>query len=543
MKNFTPFPSLILLGFVLAMLPLSASRPNILFCISDDQSWEHASAYGYKAIHTPSFDRVAAEGILFNNAFSPSPGCSPTRASMLTGRHIWQIENAGTHASSFPMKYITYPDLLEQNGYFVGATGKMWSPGNYEASGRTRNPAGPNFSKYKLDPPYKGIRDTDYARNFEYFLEQRPEGQPFCFWFGTSEPHRVFEKGSGLKAGKKLEDVVVPTFLPDTPEIRSDILDYCVEIEWFDSHLGRIIQKLEEIDELDNTLIIVTSDNGMAFPRAKANLYEYGFHMPLAIRWGNEVKGGRVVDDVVCFVDLTATIVEASGVKHPGGKYPLSGNSIMNILKSSKEGIVDPSREYIVAGRERHSSSRFNSLAYPQRALRTQDYLYIRNFKPERWPAGAPQKYDPVPKRPRFKGVEAVSYQPAEPLEDVPLGPEHGGYHDIDACPSLTFLIENRDDPEIRPYFDLAVAKRPAEELYDIKKDPGCLNNLAENPDFADIKEELWNKLAVELRTTGDPRIYDSDIFETYQRYSSLRYFPVPDWAKEGKVPTPNWAN
>lgn len=530
----------VILAFLIAQAV--SGRPNILFCISDDQSWEHASAYGYKAVHTPNFDRVAAEGVLFNNAFSPSPGCSPTRASMLTGRHIWQIENAGTHASSFPQQYVSYPDLLEQAGYVIGYTGKPWGPGNWEASGRTRNPAGPEYNELRNKPPFKGIRDTDYAANFVEFMGQRPAGQPFCFWYGGSEPHRGFEEGSGLKSGKKLEDVVVPAFLPDTPEIRSDILDYLVEIEWFDTHLGRMLDHLDQIGELDNTLVIVTSDNGMAFPRAKANLYEYGFHMPLAIRWGNQVKGGRVVDDLVGFVDLTATILEAAGVGHPG-VYPLSGRSIMNILKSSREGIVDRAREFVLAGRERHSSSRFHSLAYPMRAIRTHDYLYIRNFKPERWPAGAPQKYDPAPKRPRFTGVEAVSYEPAKPLEDAELGPPHDGYHDIDACPSLTFLVDNRDDPAIRPFFELAVAKRPAEELYDIRTDPGCIHNLAADPQYRDVRENLWKRLSAELEKTGDPRISGSDIFETYQRYSSIRYFPIPDWARHGDVPTPNWIN
>lgn len=530
----------VLFASALGYAAVSARQPNILFCISDDQSWEHTSANGYKAISTPAFDRVAREGILFNNAFSPSPGCSPTRASVLIGRHIWQIENAGTHASSFHKKYVTFPDLLEKNGYFIGGTGKLWSPGNYEASGRTRNPAGPIFSKHKLKPPFKGIRDNDYARNFVDFMEQRPKDKPFCFWYGSSEPHRVFEKGAGLKSGKKLEHVKVPTFLPDTPEIRSDILDYCLEIEWFDSHLGRILKHLEEIGELDNTLIIVTSDNGMAFPRAKANVYEYGIHMPLAVRWGEKVPGGRVVDDLVCFVDLTATILEAAGVEHPGD-YPLSGNSIMNILESKKSGIVDQSREFILAGRERHSSSRFNSLSYPQRAIRTQQYLYIRNFKPERWPAGAPQRYDPIPKRPRFKGIEAVEYHPAQSVPDGQLGDPHGGYHDIDACPSLTFLVENRNDPAVKPYFHLAVDKRPQEELYDIRKDPGCIHNLADEPGYKDVAKELWKTMSAELRNTNDPRIEGSDIFESYQRYSSLRYFPIPDWAKSGDVPTPNW--
>jgi N-sulfoglucosamine sulfohydrolase len=527
--------------FALVSTHLFASRPNILFCISDDQSWEHASAYGYKAIDTPNFDRVANEGVLFHNAFAPSPGCSPTRAAVLTGRHIWQIENAGTHGSSFPQKYVTFPDLLEQSGYVIGGTGKLWGPGNYEVSGRDRNPAGPEFSDITLDPPLSGISNWDYASNFDAFLEKLPDDKPFCFWYGGKEPHRFFEKGSGLKAGKKLEDVAVPEFLPDTPEIRSDLLDYCLEIEWFDYHLGKILRKLEEIGELENTLIIVTSDNGMAFPRAKANVYEYGIHVPLAIRWGDEVTGGRSVDDIVGFVDLTATILDAAGVAHPGGDYPLAGRSFMNILESSKSGRVDASRDFILAGRERHSSSRFNSLAYPQRAIRTEDYLYIRNLKSERWPAGAPQKYDPAPNRPKFDGTDSVVLKSAKPIMDAALGDPFGAFQDIDSSPSLSYLIENRDDPRVKPFFELAVAMRPEEELYDIKKDPGCIHNLAASPKYTKVAQALWAKLEAELRETGDPRMEGSDIFESYRRYSGLRYFPIPDWAKTGKVPTPNW--
>lgn len=515
-------------------------RPNILFCISDDQSWEHASAYGYPAINTPSFDRIASEGVLFNNGFAPSPGCSPTRAAMLTGRHIWQIENAGTHASSFPTRYATYPDILADAGYFVGATGKLWSPGN--SKGWDHNPAGPAYQERKLKPPYNGIGKTDYAANFADFLKARPRDQPFCFWYGANEPHRGFSKGMGLKEGKRLEDVRVPSFLPDTPEIRSDILDYCVEIEWFDRHLGMIVEQLDAIGELDNTLIIVTSDNGMAFPRAKANMYEYGFHEPLAVRWGNQVPGGRVVDDVVTFVDLTATILEAAGAEHPNPDLPLAGKSIMNILNSDKSGLVDLDREFIVAGRERHSSSRFNSLAYPQRAIRTQQFLYIRNFKPERWPAGAPQKYRAGDTSKGINEPEAIYLAEAREPEGLELEEMHSGYHDIDACPSLTFLVEHRDDPRFAHFFHLAVDKRPEEELFDIRKDPGCIHNLADDPAYADQKHELWTKLSRTLRDTGDPRMDGNDIFDSYRRYSGIRYFPIPDWATNGEVIHPNWA-
>jgi uncharacterized sulfatase len=485
--------------------PVPARRPNILVAIADDQSFPHTSVYGATFVRTPAFDRIATEGVLFRNAFAASPGCSPSRAALLTGRHTWQLEQAGTHASSFPSKYVTYPDLLEQSGYFVGFTGKGWGPGNWEDS-RTRNPAGPEFSERETEPPYSGISKTDYAANFEEFLKQKPADRPFSFWYGAHEPHRQYEKGAWLKAGKRPEDVTVPPFLPDTEEIRSDLLDYAVEIEWFDTHLARMIEMLDQAGELDNTLIIVTADNGMPFPRAKANAYEYGIHMPLAIRWGARVPGSRVVDDLVGWVDLTATILQAAGVEHPAA-LPLAGRSILDTLESRQQGVIDASRAQVFSARERHSSSRFENWTYPQRALRTPQYLYIRNFKPDRWPAGDPQKFE----------------------EDGTLGPMHGGYHDIDAAPSLTFLVEKRDDPQIRRFFHLAVDKRPAEELFDIQKDPGCLNNLAGQAGHEEVRGQLSTQLEKYLTETEDPRMLgNGDVWESYPRYSPIRKFPPP---------------
>ncbi len=516
----------------LSSTAVADKRPNVLIAISDDQSYPHTSAYGYAAISTPAFDRVAREGVLFRNAFTPAPGCSPMRAAVLTGRNIWQIEHAGTHASSFPAKYDVFQDRLEDAGYFVGYTGKGWAPGNWKVDGWKRNPAGPQFSKRTLQSP-SGINKTDYAGNFGDFLAQRPDGKPFSFWYGASEPHRSFKRGIGRENGLEPDKVRVPSFLPDTPEIRDDILDYCYEIQWFDQHLARMLQMLEDAGELSNTLVIVTSDNGMAFPRAKANVYEDGIHMPLAIAWPERVAGGRIVDDLVNLIDVTATIYQATGVQPPQS-YPLAGCSLMNILSSDTEGIVDHARDAVFSGRERHSSSRYNSLSYPQRCIRTRQYLYIRNFRPERWPAGTPRKFGGggYPKN-------------REVLEQV-LGPEHGGYHDIDACPTLDYLIEHCQDPAIGRYLELATAKRPAEELFDIRKDPGCLDNLAADSQYAEVKEDLAHRLIEYLRQTGDARVTHDDggdIWETYPRYSGLRWFPTPDWADDmpQRVPRQDW--
>lgn len=504
LRHAASFSILILTLLLLATnIAQAAKRPNILLAISDDQSFPYAGAYGIKGLNTPAFDRVAREGVLFKNAFCASPGCSPSRAALLTGRHTWQIEQAGTHASSFPKEYTVYPDILEGAGYHVGYTGKGWGPGNFKISGRERNPAGPAYQKRKMKSP-RGISNKDYAANFADFLKAKPQDAPFCFWFGGHESHRAYGKGLGLKSGKKLADAHVPGFLPDTPEIRSDILDYCFEVEWFDSHLGRMLKLLEARGELDNTIIVVTGDNGMPFPRAKANCYEYGIHVPLAVRWPKQVPGGRTVDDLVGFVDFAPTFLEAAGLKLSN---TLSGSSLLNVLTSKKSGQVDASRTRAYSARERHSSSRYANHTYPIRAMRTPKYLYIRNFRPNRWPAGAPRK---------FAG-------------NGKLGPPHGGYHDIDACPSLTYLVENREAKGIAKYFHLAVDKRPLEELYDIANDPANLNNLAADPKHAALTKRLREEFLAYLKSTGDPRVVDGgEIYEKYKRYSRIRKFPKP---------------
>jgi len=487
--------------------PASDARPNILLAISDDQSYPYASAYGCPGVKTPAFDRIARQGILFTNAICPSPGCAPSRASLLTGRYPWQNEHAGTHASSFPAKLVVYPDLLEKAGYFVGYTGKGWGPGDWEVGGRSRNPAGPEFNKIKIENTTPGVADCDYSANFRLFLEQRPKGMPFCFWYGGKEPHRGYAPGIGLRHGKKPEEARIPPFLPDTPEIRSDILDYCWEIEWFDRHLADMIAALEEAGEFDNTLIVVTSDNGMPFPRAKANVYEYGIHVPMALCWPRRIPGGRTVDDLISFVDLAPTFLDAAGVA-PAGLPGGNGRSLMSILTSNEKGLVDTTREMVFSARERHSSSRYQNLGYPQRALRTQRYLYIRNFKPDRWPAGDPRQLN----------------------ADGSLAPPDSGYCDIDPGPSLSWLITHKTQPQADRFFHLAVDKRAPEELYDIREDPGCLTNLISSAEHAQVLGRLRSQMDDYLRKTNDPRVTgNGDVFETYERYSPIRRFPPPD--------------
>jgi len=450
------------------------TRPNILLAISDDHSWPHASAYGCGFVKTPAFDRIAEQGILFSHAFCPSASCSPSRASLLTGRNIWQNAEAGVHGSLFPKRLKVYTELLEEAGYHVGFTGKSWGPGSWPAGGRTRNPVGKSYGRKKCKPPARGMHSCDYAANFAEFLKDRKPDQPFCFWYGAIEPHRPYQTGIGRDTGKKLESVKVPAFLPDAEVVRSELLDYAFEIEWFDKHLGRMIEILEEMGELDNTLIVVTADNGMPFPGAKMQNYEYSTHVPMAVRWGDFVKGGRVVDDFVSFIDLAPTFLDVAGLRIDD---EMTGRSLMKVFASDKSGRVDKDRGYVLTGKERHSLARPANMCYPIRAVRTDRFLYIRNFKPDRWPSGDGPYYLDMHWWPGYK------------------------------VPTASYILANKDDPEVKRFFEFNTARRPAEELYEVENDPGCLKNLADDSKYARIKEDLWSRLEKDLAEQGDPRV------------------------------------
>ncbi|MCS7025744.1 MAG: sulfatase [Bryobacteraceae bacterium] len=469
-------------------------RPNILLMIADDWGRGHAGAYGAKWLQTPTFDRVAREGVLFTNCFTSNPKCSPSRATILTGRNSWQLKEAVNHYSIFPNEFPVYPDLLEKAGYHVGMTGKGWGPGDYQSTGWPHNPAGREYQKRRLKPPYQGISNVDYAGNFEDFLAARPKGAPFCFWLGTQEPHRVYEPGSGERAGRSLADVVLPKYYPDHRVIRSDMLDYALEVEWMDQQFGKVLAHLERIGELDHTLVVITSDHGMPFPRVKGQIYEDGFHVPLAVRWGQGFQGGRQVEDFINFRDLAPTFLEAAGLKPAPS---MTGKSFLDVLKSNRSGIVDASRDFMLIGKERHDLGRPNDQGYPVRAIRTRDFLYVRNYEPDRWPVGNPET----------------------------------GYRNCDPSPTKDFLTSRFDE-----YYRLSFGKRPAEELYDLKSDPECLRNLAANLKYADIKRKLQAKMNETLRAEGDPRaLGQAEFFDTIQ-YTGPRHHAYDEWLKYQKA-------
>ena len=443
-----------------------------------DQSYEHTSINGCQFVNTPAFDRVAREGILFKNAFVSVPSCNPSRSSVLSGLPFYRLKEASMNHTKWPSEHISlYTDILSQQGYHVGYTGKGCAPTDWKAAGRKTNPAGPLYNEFRIEDG-NGISDIDYARNFDQFLSKKNPNQPFCFWYGAIEPHRVFKKGIGRRLGKDPSNVKVPPYLPDTDEVRSDLLDYAVHIEWFDTHLGNMLKSLERSGELDNTLIIVTSDNGMSFPRAKATCYDSGTHMPLAIRWSKRIIPGRVVADFVSFTDFAPTILKAASVQVP---EEMIGKSILPILLSNQSSQTPDEKEFVITGVERHfPGGRRSGLGYPIRSIRTKEYLYIKNYAPDRWPMGDPEG-------------------PVWPADDPT-----GGFGDCDGSPTKTVIWKNKKtDPDT---YQRAFGKRPAEELYNVIEDPFQMENLAMKPEVKSVKEQLASRLEEELIRTKDPR-------------------------------------
>lgn len=471
--------------------------PNILFCISDDQSFPHTSAYGTKWVETPGFDRVAKEGILFWNAYTPNAKCAPSRSIILTGRNSWQLEDAANHVPYFPDKFGTFAEALRHGGYHIGYTGKGWAPGDPgKRNGQTRELIGPAYNEHTSSPPAQYISANDYAANFEAFLDSKEAATPFFFWYGGFEPHRQYQFQAGItRGGKSLEQIdAVFEFWPNHDTVKTDVLDYAFEIEHFDRHLVRMLDLLEERGELENTIIVVTSDNGMPFPRVKGQTYEYSHHLPLAMMWKKGIANpGRHYEPFVSFTDFAPTFLDVAAVDGEAhGMHPMEGNTLVPVLA---DRIDSNSRSFMVIGKERHDLGRPDDVGYPVRGIIREDYLYLINYKPDRWPSGNPET----------------------------------GYMNTDGSPTKTFILNDRRANGESRYWDWNFGLKGGEELYHLATDPDCVRNLlgqGQDVRYRGMSDEMRAILEQELQEESDPRVLgQGDIFDQYPYAQDNRNF------------------
>lgn len=536
-----------LLFTLLSVLCISSAavekKPNILFLFADDWG-KYASIYAEgegagginDVVATPNFDRIAREGVLFRNAHVSAPSCTPCRSALLTGQHFWRTNTGAIlRGAVWDATLPSYPLLLQEAGYHIGYTHKVWGPGtpsnspftkeqNYGKRGGKFNQFSQNVTSMvsggtSLDEAKKMLLDETRG-NFQDFLAARGEGEPFSYWFGPTNVHRKWIKGSGKALWGIEPDSLkgkMPPFLPDVPEVREDMADYLGEVAAWDAGIGVILEELEKTGERENTLIVISGDHGApGFPHGKCNLYGFGTNVALSVT-GPGVRGGRVVDDFASLTDIAPTFLEAAGLPVP---EVMTGRSLWPVLKSEKSGLVDETRTVVYTGRERHVEiARSDYSPYPQRAIRTADHVLIVNFRPDRYPLGDHYLLD-------SSGTPSIDDLENETRVTLP---------DEDAGPTKAWLVGVRDTPEWKAHFDWVYGKRPKYELYDLKKDPHETTNLADDPGYAEVKDDLEKKLMAELTRTGDPRlIEDGKFFETPPMAG-----PINDerefWEKDGK--------
>jgi arylsulfatase A-like enzyme len=442
----------------------ASKRPNVVLMIADDMSWKDWGVYGNKFARTPNIDKAAGQGVRFSNAYCTSTACHPSRSALLTGQDIWRLRDAAVFGGTLHNTYDTYPAMLREAGYEVAHSGKGWGPGYPEPGG------------WQLPPTGKR------ARLHQLLAAGQGGARPFCFWWGTSLGHRPFNYRAD---GRSLETIETPPYLPDTRAVREDFAGYYQEVEAFDAELGKVMEMLEKAGLTEETILIITSDHGMPWPRGKGSLYDMGTRVPLIVRWPKRIKAGRVVDDFVNFIDLAPTIVELAGL--PASER-MTGKSLTKILQSDQSGTIEAGRDRThLALEAHHTDGPYQAwLGYMScRAIRTHEYLYIRNYPRQ----------------------------------------GHPGWKPVQGGPAVGIMQEEMAANEtVRRNFELCFGLRPDEELYDVKTDPYQIKNLAADVRFAEVKATLKKGLTDYMRTTDDPRATgQGEVFARYPIWAGGR--------------------
>lgn len=434
-----------------AAMAQSAPRPNVVLIIADDLAWADTGAYGNAKVGTPSIDRLAREGMRFTHAFVAISSCSPSRASMITGRYPHSTNAEQLHWP-LPAAQVTFVEKLKAAGYWTGASGK-WHMG---AAIRDRFDVvdDPGEAGFQTDPKTGKMlaADDSGAAGWIPLMRQRPKDRPFFLWLAALDPHRDYAENS-VPRPHRAADVIVPPHLPDTPEVRQELALYYDEIARLDGNVGKVLAELDRQGVADNTLTLFISDNGRPFPGAKTTMYDEGIRTPLLARWPKGIGRGLVADGLVSSVDLAPTILQLAGLPIPA---TVQGRSFGPML-------ADPAAR---TRAEVFAEKNWHDYEDRVRAVRTERFKYIRNDYADL--AGTPSA-------------------------------------DAGRSPTMDALRRLRQAGTLTPLqARIFVQPRPAEELYDVSADPQEVDNLATDPRHAATLTDLRGRLAAWGRETDD---------------------------------------
>ena len=444
-------------------------RPNIVLIIADDMAWDDCGAYGHPNIRTPNIDKLAARGMRFTNAFLTASSCSPSRASIITGRYPHGTDAEQLHWP-LPAEQQTFVEILKEAGYWTASAGK-WHLGD-AVRDRFDLVHEADVSGFQLptgkvgSAPAMIAREKSGCERWLSTLRSRPKDKPFFLWLAALDPHRDYEKGI-IANPHRPEDVVVPPYLPDVPEVREELALYYDEIARLDDYVGKVMDELAGQGVADNTFVLFFSDNGRPFPRDKTTLYDGGIKTPWVVRWPRRVRAGTLCRQLVSSVDIAPTVLELAGLKAPSR---FQGRDFSPLLTDSKKKI----RDYVYAEDHWHD---YEDLG---RAVRSLRYKYIRNDYPD---------------------------LPATPPADVGR--------------SLTFTAMRKllaQGKLTASQMTCFLKPRPGEEFYDTIRDPHEMQNLANDPRYASVLAEHrralddWSRrTAFEIPETRTPDEFDRE--------------------------------
>lgn len=410
-------------------MPSPTARPNILVIIVHDLG-THLGCYGDSSVRSPNLDKLASEGVRMESHFGTAAYCSPARGSLFTGRYphsngLLGLVNLGW---DLPESSVTIARSLGEAGYETFLFGMQHEK---------KDPSRLGFDH--VGERSLGSTCSKVAPLVTHFLDERgaSDGRPFYARVGFSEVHRRYDGFSAERAN----EVNVPPFMKDTPGAREDLAMFHGSIEHMDSSVGEVLEALDRNGLRENTLVVFTTDHGIAFPRAKATIYDPGIHTTMLMRWpGGNLPEGRVFPEMVSGVDLSPTLHEAAGVEPPPG---VQGRSYLGLLQGRN---YEPRTE-VFAGQNTAPDD-------IKRGIRTARYKYIRNY---------------------------------------------------DEGPTLRLPTDIETSLTRRDLGDEHLAPRPAVELYDLESDPLEMVNLAGRPEMAAVEQDLASRLDRFQRETDDP--------------------------------------
>ncbi len=443
------------------------TQPNIILIIADDMNWNDCEAYGHPHMQTPHIDQLAASGLKFNHAYLTASSCSPSRSSIITGRYP---HNTGAEQLHWPLPQgsVTFVQQLKDAGYYTAAAGK-WHLGDpvkdhfdlikeADVSG-FQLPAGQDHANGQMIS-----RQPSGCEDWIPVINGLPEDKPFFLWLAALDPHREYEDGI-LDQPHSTEDVIVPPYLPDVPDVREDLRLYYDEIGRLDSNVGQVVKELDRLGLSENTLIIFMSDNGRPFPRDKTTLYEGGIKTPFIVKWPSVIREQQTTESLISAIDIAPTILEVAGLSVDPD---FEGTSFLPVLKNPEAKI----RNYV--------------------------------FAEDHW-----HDYEDHGRSVQYKQFKLIS----NTYNDLPVTPSADAGRGLTWQAMLRLYQKDSLNEDQKACF---MKPRPRYELYDLKADPHELKNLINDSSYTSVKEELQGVLENWSIETGDfiPSVRTPDEFD-----------------------------